>query len=185
MEINKNFNQRDEYKNSIELLHSNGISIQGCFIFGFDHDKRTVFESTVQRVNELKIDIPRYAILTPYPGTKLHKRLEAEGRIISRDWSEYDTRHVVFQPAEMSAGELFQGYRDAYEWTFSMASSIKRTIASPHPVITLLGNAAYRIHNRQLRKRVPPIHISEDQGSFALDSSSQIQSTPHPLTGDI
>lgn len=167
-EINKNFNRNDEYQNLIGLLHSFDISIQGCFIFGFDDDDKSVFESTVQRVNDLKIDIPRYAIMTPYPRTKLHKRLTQENRIISHNWADYDTQHVVFQPAKMSPEELYQGFCRAYRKTFTRSSILKRAFMSPHPVISLLGNVVYRFYANRLQPEQEIISVPEKLSSDVL-----------------
>jgi radical SAM superfamily enzyme YgiQ (UPF0313 family) len=66
------------------------------------------------------IETATFHILTPYPGTGLHQRLSAEGRITSQDWDLYDTRHAVFRPAGMSAAALEAGYwrayRNFYRW---------------------------------------------------------------------
>jgi radical SAM superfamily enzyme YgiQ (UPF0313 family) len=101
-EIRKGFNRVDQYREQLAAFHAAGISIQACIIFGFDEDDHDVFARTVDHVTELKIDIPRYSILTPYPGTALAERLEAEGRILSRNWDDYDTMHVVFEPTQMT-----------------------------------------------------------------------------------
>ncbi len=82
-QIRKGFNKSDHYREVMEALHGQGISVQGCFVFGFDHDDTGVFAATVEQVNALKIDIPRYSLYTPYPGTALFKRLLADGRIPS------------------------------------------------------------------------------------------------------
>ena len=63
-------------------LHDHGIGIQGCFVFGFDDDDEAVFERTVEFVDRTKIDLPRYAVVTPFPGTPLYRRLEAQGRLL-------------------------------------------------------------------------------------------------------
>ena len=47
--------------------------------------------------------------LTPYPGTPWFRQLEAEGRLLHRDWSLHDTAHVVFQPKHMTPEELALG----------------------------------------------------------------------------
>ena len=39
----------------------------------------------------------------------------AEHRILHRDWDRYDTRHVVYQPADMDAQTLESGYCRAYQ----------------------------------------------------------------------
>ena len=61
-----------------------------------------------------------FHVLTPYPGTALHARMEQAGRMLHRDWDRYDTRHAVFRPARMTGADLEQGYwrayRDFYRW---------------------------------------------------------------------
>ena len=150
--INKGFNRISDYKTSMEAFHAYGISIQGCFIFGLENDRHDVFEHTVEAVNELKVDIPRYALNTPYPGTPLFRQLEAEGRLLHTHWTHYDTQHVVFQPRHMSPEELDEGFRRAYAQTFRLNAIRARTQSSPHPLITGIGNLAYRRYLNRLIK---------------------------------
>ncbi len=149
--INKGFNRIGEYKASMDAFHAHGISIQGCFIFGLDDDRHDVFDRTVDAVYELKVDIPRYAISTPYPGTKLFQRLEKEGRLLHTHWAHYDTQHVVFRPRHMSPEQLDAGFCKAYAQTFRTAAIRGRTRNSPHPLITGIGNLAYRRYLNRLR----------------------------------
>jgi len=148
--INKGFNRVDDYRNSIDAFHEHDIAIQGCFIFGIDDDRKEIFQETVERVNELKVDIPRYAINTPYPGTPVFQTLEKEGRLLHKHWKHYDTQHVVFQPKHMSPEELDTGFREAYRQTFSAKNIRARTRTSPHPLITGIGNLAYRRYLKRL-----------------------------------
>ena len=159
--INKKFNQAPDYKRHIEAFHQHGIAIQGCFIFGLDDDPPDIFEKTVDWVNELKVDIPRYAISTPYPGTQLFKLLEKENRLLHRHWTHYDTQHVVFQPRHMSPEELDAGFQKAYQKTFSLKNIQARTKSSPHPLITGIGNLAYRRYLKQLQNDRGRIHRKE------------------------
>jgi radical SAM superfamily enzyme YgiQ (UPF0313 family) len=150
-QIRKGFNHTVEYSEAVRALHSNGISVQGCFVFGFDHDDGTVFEATVDLVNELRIDIPRYSLYTPYPGTPLFARLLAEGRILSFNWSDYDTMHVVIRPALMTPEALYEGFKLAYRQTFRLPHILRRT-ARPSftSLINLVGNLTYRVFVRRL-----------------------------------
>ena len=125
--IAKGFNRYRNYRDLMEQLHTCKISVQGCFVFGFDHDNRSVFKETVEQVQELKIDIPRYSIYTPYPGTILFNRLMTENRIVSFHWDDYDTMHVVFQPRQMTCEQLYQGFKWAYKETFKMKHILRRT----------------------------------------------------------
>lgn len=149
--IGKGFNRCGEYAQLVRALHEAGVAVQGCFVFGFDHDTPDVFEQTVQQVHELGIDIPRYSLYTPYPGTRLYQRLEQQGRILSRDWSDYDTMHVVFRPEQMTPVELFEGFRRAYRETFSWSRILRRVARAGRRLpVALGGNLAYRIFSRRL-----------------------------------
>jgi radical SAM superfamily enzyme YgiQ (UPF0313 family) len=149
--IRKNFNKTINYRDLIRSLQQRGITVQGCFVFGFDHDTADVFKSTVQLVQDLGVDIPRYSLYTPYPGTPLFQRLQAEDRIISFNWNDYDTMHVVIKPVQMTPEELYRGFKWAYKETFRLDRVIKR-ISRPdiRCAINLVGNLAYRIFVKRL-----------------------------------
>lgn len=149
--IKKGFNQYDEYAEIIRALHAIRVVIMGCFIFGFDEDDRGIFQKTVDFVNRYRIDIPRYAIYTPYPGTESFRRLKKEDRLLHEKWNYYDTQHVVFRPKLLSVEELDEGFRWAYRKTFTVSSSLRRTLHSGRNFfITFAGNLAYKIYIRRL-----------------------------------
>ena len=149
--INKRFNKADEYALLMRELHARNIVVQGCFIFGMDGESPDVFARTVECVNQLKIDIPRYAVFTPYPGTAAFRRLKAAGRILHENWELYDTQHVVFAPDRMSPQELYAGFKWSFEKTFALKESLVRArAAGPNFFVALAGNLAYRIHARRL-----------------------------------
>ncbi len=153
-DIAKGFNRALDYEALMRRLHEARIVVQGTFVFGFDHDTPDVFARTVDRIHELKIDIPRYSIYTPYPGTRLFQRLEEEGRILSYDWGDYDTMRVVFRPSRMSPVELYEGFRWAYRETFRISRILKRTMASGRNApITFVGNLAYRVFVKRLYRQ--------------------------------
>jgi radical SAM superfamily enzyme YgiQ (UPF0313 family) len=109
-----------DYGEAIRRLHSLGVMINGSFVFGMDHDGPSVFDRTVEWAIDHSIETATFHILTPYPGTALYQRMEAQGRLLHRDWDLYDTRHTVFRPAGMTPGQLEEGYwrayRDFYRW---------------------------------------------------------------------
>jgi len=109
-----------DYVAAIHRLHDLGVMVNASFVFGMDDDDEAVFERTVEWAVEQGIETATFHILTPYPGTALHQRMSAEGRITTANWDLYDTRHVVFRPAKMTAERLeagyWQAYRDFYRW---------------------------------------------------------------------
>ena len=116
----------DDYARRVGVFHEYGIQVNGSFVLGFDHDRPGVFDRTTDWIEENRLACATFHMLTPYPGTPLFKQLEAEDRLLHRDWSLYDTGHVVFRPRHMSPQELEQGYVRCYERIFSMRSVWER-----------------------------------------------------------
>ncbi len=122
---NKKQNLEADYKKAVTRLHALGIMINGSFVFGLDDDDRDVFERTVEWGVNNSITTATYHILTPYPGTGLFRAMESEGRIMTKNWDLYDTRHVVFKSTRLSAEELKSGYDRAYRDFYSWSNIIK------------------------------------------------------------
>jgi radical SAM superfamily enzyme YgiQ (UPF0313 family) len=146
-EAKKAFNMRRDYHEVVRNIRARGIALMGCFVFGFDHDTLRTFDETVEFVMASHMDLPRYAIAVPFPGTALFKRLKAEGRITTENWGLYDGQHVVFQPRNMSADELLQNTRRAWKETYSYASMWKRLAGSRTQLpIAISANLGYRFY---------------------------------------
>jgi radical SAM superfamily enzyme YgiQ (UPF0313 family) len=146
-EAKKAFNMRHDYHEVVRKIRARGIALMGCFVFGFDHDTLGTFDETVEFVMASHMDLPRYAIAVPFPGTGLFKRLKAEGRITTENWGLYDGQHVVFQPRNMSAEELLQNTRRAWKKTYSYASMWRRLAGSRTQLpIAISANLGYRFY---------------------------------------
>ncbi len=59
----KGFNSPDQFGRLVERLHEHGIALQGCFVFGLDHDEPDVFLKTAEFAVQAGIDLPRFAIV--------------------------------------------------------------------------------------------------------------------------
>jgi radical SAM superfamily enzyme YgiQ (UPF0313 family) len=151
--MRKGFNDPEKYGEVVARLHARRIALQGCFVFGNDHDRPDVFLPTARFAVAAGIDLPRFAILTPFPGTALYRRLESAGRILHRDWEKYDGQHVVHRPALMGVDELQHGieaaWKHAYSWP-AMFSRLRRTAAPLH--ISLVTNLGYRFYAHRLHR---------------------------------
>ena len=152
-EMGKPFNYTEKFKTQVEKLHERGISIQACFVFGFDTDDKSVFEKTVELVNKLNLDLPRFTAYTPFPGTPIHDKLKKEDRIFETNWSMYDAQHVVFRPKLMSPEELQQGLIQAWNQCYTAGSIFKRLAGSRCILpVSIPANIAYRFYARNLSK---------------------------------
>ena len=148
-----------DYARRVRLLHDCGIQVNGSFVLGFDHDGPDVFEKTVAWIEETRLECATFHLLTPYPGTPLFDRLDAEGRIHHRDWSRYDTANVVFEPRGMTVDELQAGYAWCYERLFSHASIWRRRPADWRAVpaylaMSYLYKRSNRIWHRLIRHQL-------------------------------
>jgi len=119
---NKKQNLARDYAAVARRLSDLGIMINGSFVFGMDDDDADVFDRTVDWAVRHGVTTATFHIQTPYPGTRLHSDLSAQGRITSRDWNLYDTRHVVYRPAKLRPDTLKQGYDRAYREFYGWAN---------------------------------------------------------------
>jgi radical SAM superfamily enzyme YgiQ (UPF0313 family) len=108
-------NLNRDYSAAIRRLHDLGVMVNASFVFGMDDDNENVFNRTVEWAISQGIETATFHILTPYPGTALYKRVQAEGRITTANWNLYDTRHTVFRPKRLPAETLEAGYWHAYQ----------------------------------------------------------------------
>jgi len=164
-EMNKPQNKVEFYQEAIKRFHYYGIFVEGAFIFGFDRDERDVFARTVEFANRVKLDAVQYTIATPLPGTAFYETLEKQGRIIDRDWANYDCLHAVFRPRNMTPEELEEGLVWAYENTYSLPSVFKRVTG-----IFTGGRAKYLfpllIFNLGYRNTIPKRRTSQQAVSY-------------------
>ncbi|HEV2615595.1 MAG TPA: radical SAM protein [Candidatus Acidoferrales bacterium] len=138
-----------DYARRVHMLHDNGIQVNGSFVLGFDHDRKDVFVRTAQWIEENRLECATFHILTPYPATPLFRQMEAEGRLLHRNWSLYDTAHAVFRPKHMSPEELEQGYAWIYQRLFSHTSIWRRRPADWRAVAPYLAMSyLYKRSNR-------------------------------------
>jgi len=102
----------------------------------------------------LKIDVADFCILTPFPGAPIFNRLEKEGRILTKDWSKYTMKNVVFEPKNMTPEELLLGVKMMYIEFYSMQNTVKRVFRSfrlgLYPFFSVLARNAISTMNMKL-----------------------------------
>ena len=160
-QMRKGFNKPEQYIEAARIIHDYGIALNGCFVFGLDGDDTSVFERTVEFVNKAAIDLPRFSVATPFPGTPLYRQLNAQGRILIKDWTYYGGQNVVFQPKNMTVEELQEGIRWAWRQVYSFPSIVHRvagSAASRSGLVlktSILANVGYTRYARLLPDYVP------------------------------
>lgn len=124
----KKAQQLEEMRAAIETIHRAGIHIHGMFVLGFESDDARTADETVRFIQKMRLTSAQLLILTPLPGTELHKQLTAQGRIVSRDWDLYDAHHVVFRPGTLTPYELQFAQVTGHSRLYSLPQILKKVI---------------------------------------------------------
>jgi len=125
-ETHKPFNKVKKFEEEIRMFHDHGIMVNPGIVFGFDNDDESVFERTVEFLIKNHCELAYFNVLTPLPGTPLHARYEAAGRIFDRNWAHYDGKHVTFRPTRMTPEQLQEGFYWAQHSFYSLPNIWKR-----------------------------------------------------------
>jgi radical SAM superfamily enzyme YgiQ (UPF0313 family) len=137
----------DDIRLAIRRFQQHGIWVHGMFVTGSDADGIETIRATSRFAIEEGIDTIQFLVLTPLPGTPVYEDMKDQQRLLTRDWSLYDAHHAVFQPAQMSPGELM---------TETMAAM--RRVYSPSRILGLavrgkLLKFVFNLYaNRQVRR---------------------------------
>ena len=142
--VGKRINVVDEYEDVIRKVHSHGIAIHGFFILGLDEDDEDVFKRTLRFAQKMRLESAQFAWPVPYPGTALCESLDKAGRIVTKDWSQYES-NIVFEPKKMSRETLQKGRDWVWREFYSIPSIWKRVGVARHNSATLWAvNLYYR-----------------------------------------
>jgi radical SAM superfamily enzyme YgiQ (UPF0313 family) len=149
----------EEYAGRVQVLHDCGIAVNGSFVLGFDGDRADVFRKTADWIDANRLECATFHVLTPYPGTPLFRQFEAEGRLLHRDWTKYDTAHVVFRPRHMTTEQLALGYDWLYRRLFSAGSVWRRRPRSaaavpPYLAMSILYKRSNRLWRFLIKRRL-------------------------------
>lgn len=154
--MDKGWARPDEYSKLIENIQRHGIDVSTEMVVGGEGDTLESIRATKDFIEENKISVPRFYILTPIPGTKFFDEMRAEGRLINNDIYSYDGTEAVHMPKNMTPQELTDAYWQLYESLFTLKSIFKRNILrrefmkEPFKYLFYTGvNLYYRYHIKQ------------------------------------
>lgn len=158
--MNKGWANPLEYSRLIKNIQSYGIDVSTEMVVGGEGDTLESIAITKDFIEKNKISVPRFYILTPFPGTKFFKEIEKQGRFVNHDIYTFDGTEAVYTPANMSAEKLTEAYWDLYRSLFTFRSIFKRNIfrkeflKEPGKYLFYLGvNLYYRY---QIKRKITP-----------------------------
>ncbi|MCR5249456.1 MAG: B12-binding domain-containing radical SAM protein [Lachnospiraceae bacterium] len=143
----------DRYGQQLSVIRSHGIDISTEMVIGAEGDTLESIRDTAKFIEDNRIAVPRFYILTPIPGTQYYKEMQEQNRIYNTDMYSYNSCEAVHYPRNMTPEELTKAYWDLYNKVYSYKSILKRTIFSstflrrPFIAIFYFGvNVFYRHH---------------------------------------
>ncbi|MBU2265028.1 radical SAM protein, partial [Patescibacteria group bacterium] len=90
----------------ISFCHKNGITVAAFYIIGLEGDTQASVNQTIEYAKKLNTLVAQFTIGTPYPGTEFFAKIKQEGRLVKKDWQEFDTYNPVYQHENLSRENL-------------------------------------------------------------------------------
>jgi anaerobic magnesium-protoporphyrin IX monomethyl ester cyclase len=108
----------EDSRKAVKILKDNDIFSQGMFIIGQRQDTSKSMADLREFVNILDPDLAIFAILTPFPGTKVFEEAKHNGWIEDWNWAHYDMVHAVMSTENLSAKEVQEELYNCYKSYF-------------------------------------------------------------------
>ncbi len=170
-EAGKRFVRTSSYQWRMRKIESYGISLWGAFILGFDHDTWQDMMGTCRWAQRTNLAMSCFPILTPYPGTPIYRQFERSGRLLTRDWDEYNGASVVFEPKMVTVAQLRHAQMAAFAEFFSLRSAFRRLRLWPLKKRAWVANLAsiygLRYYYAKRGRLIPQFRDFLDAGSRA------------------
>ncbi len=129
--MNKRFNtMRGGFSNALANLRRHRLFVYGTFVFGYEHDSHRSFDDAVDFATDEGMYIAAFNHLTPFPGTPLYKRLQAEGRLRYDSWwtdPAYRYNDLPFNPINMTPDEVTAGCVAARKRFYGWPNILRRS----------------------------------------------------------
>lgn len=145
-DVNKTFHAVDKYAESFQRIMDAGISPHALIIFGLPDDNADTFKYTVDYLKNLKVPITQFFILTPYPGSPTGDKIWRSDKVFDKNLSHLREPYVVFEPEQLTAAELHDGWWNAVEEFYSLRSILQRVVLRRKPLnlwVNLATNLYY------------------------------------------
>ncbi len=158
--LEKPWLKAEEHEKNIKILADSGIVVSTEMIIGTDYDTEKSIRETYDFIYRNKIPVPRFYILTPIPGTELHKQFKKEGRMLTDDLREFDGTRCVHTPKKIDAEKLTEMYWWLNKKTFSIKSILHRVIFNrslwKNPTMLLFSLSVNLHYRHYVRRKITP-----------------------------
>ena len=117
----------DRMMDAVRAIQGAGVAVIGCYILGSDGETHDSIDRLRRFLEQDPCADIQITLQTPFPGTALRKRLNAEGRLLpDRDWSHHTLFDVTYQPDRMLPEELADGFKQLLMDAFAAEPTRRR-----------------------------------------------------------
>lgn len=122
-----------QIKRIVRLIKSVGLETFGFFMIGLPGESRRSLEKTIDFAKGLNLDLYKFALTIPYPGTLLYEEWDREGYIKSPNWSHYFFHNSaldkkIFDHPNLDWCTLHKYYKKAYRKIFFNLPYVIKTL---------------------------------------------------------
>jgi radical SAM superfamily enzyme YgiQ (UPF0313 family) len=142
---------KEAIRRAVAWCREAGIETFGFFMLGLPGETRASMQETIDFACELELDLAKFAITIPLPGTPLFARYEREDRILTRDWSRYlfhRTAAPVYRHPTLGWDEIVSYYKRAHRQFYWRPGFVRRRIARSLARGQLLREASYALRTK-------------------------------------
>jgi len=120
----------DQVRRAVKLAKIAKIETFGFFMLALPTDTEETMQQTIDFAKELDVDLPKFVITTPYPGTRLYDIYDRQNLIKSKNWSDYlqhniDMSHIFNHP-NLSWDTIAKYYKKAFREVYFRPNYIYR-----------------------------------------------------------
>jgi radical SAM superfamily enzyme YgiQ (UPF0313 family) len=173
-EVGKKFNllKGRDFRKSVRRIQRHNILVVGSFIMGLDTDQPGIGGRIAKAARSYGVDILNALFLTPLPGTRLWKRLEAEHRIAAddfpRDWRYYTLGFPTAVYKHFTWADILEEMKSCEGRFYSLWQILRRVAGSflgrRHPILSLVGNLSYRNNARMTHESYGEVRLPLSEG---------------------
>ena len=129
---------------AVKLAKKAGLNTFGFFMLALSGETENSMKHTIEFAKRLPLDIAKFDICIPYPGTNYYKELDLAGRIKSKNWSKYICHQLdepLFDHSNLDWATIKKYYKKAFrEFYLRPRYFIRRFIRS-----LIMGDLVYDI----------------------------------------
>jgi len=161
--INKAWCKVDDYEFLIKKIHNVGIDVASEMMVGLENDTRENLFATVDFVIKNQIEVPKFYIVTPIPGTKYFDQAQASGIIMDSNIERFSPSKAVIKTNNFSPEKLTEIFWDMYYETYTISNILKRIVFHRrflrHPLRGCFNLGVNLVYRKNIKKGVAPIII--------------------------